>query len=180
MKRLALALLALTACGPRQPAERYGFVSRLGQDTVSLERVTRRGNTVTSDALDRFPRVRERHTEITLAPDGGIRRLVMDVTTPSEPPDQRVRHVEADVMGDSVIIVKRDRTSNLRWAFARGGATVMAHVPQMYSLYELYFASSLARRATRSSRGSSTSTASSTASRSTTAWCAGSRTAGPR
>jgi len=85
MKRFALAALALLACGCSDPAEHYGFVARLGRDTVSLERVTRRGNTVTTDAVDRFPRVRRRHTRIELAPDGRIRRLVMDIHTPSEP-----------------------------------------------------------------------------------------------
>src|SRR4051812_30784434 len=146
MKRLLLCA-ALGACGTNQPAEHYGFIARLGQDTISLESVTRRGNTVTSDAVDRFPRVRQRHSEISLAPDGGIRHLVMDITTPSEPENQRERHVVADVNGDSIIMTKRDGTGSKRWAYATGGATVMAHVPQMYSLYELYFASALHRTA---------------------------------
>ena len=83
MKRFTLAALALLVCGPETPTERYGFVARLGRDTVSVESVTRRGNTVTSDAVDRFPRVRRRHTRIDLDPSGGIRHLVMDIYTPS-------------------------------------------------------------------------------------------------
>ena len=42
MKRsvmLALAL-ALAACNADAPPERYGFVARLGRDTVSVERIT--------------------------------------------------------------------------------------------------------------------------------------------
>ncbi len=149
MKRLIVACLALAACAQSQPADHYGFVARLGNDTVSLESVTRQGNTLASDEVDRFPRVHSRHTEITLAPDGGIRHLVMDITTPSEPENQRHRHVVADVTNDSVLMTKRDGASNLRWAFATAGAgaPVMAHIPQMYSLYELYFASALARHA---------------------------------
>src|SRR5829696_10239996 len=112
MKRFILASLALVACGSNDPVERYGFIARLGQDTISVESVTRRGNTLTSDEVDRFPRVRQRHTEITLAPDGGIRRLVMDIATPSEPADQRSRHIVADVTGDSVIMTKRDGASH--------------------------------------------------------------------
>lgn len=146
MKRFILAGLALAACGPRQPAERYGFITRLGNDTISLESVARRGNTLTSDAVDRFPRVRQRHTEVSLAPDGGIRRLVMDIVTPSEPADQRERHVVADVTADSVLMTKRDAASYKRWAFARGPEPVVAHVPQLYSLYELYFGAALARQ----------------------------------
>jgi hypothetical protein len=147
MKRLILAALALLACGPAAPTERYGFIARLGQDTVSVESVTRRGNTVTSDAVDRFPRVRRRHTRIELGPDGAIRRLVMDIHTPSEPAEQRERRVVADVTADSVHVSKRDGTGTTARAFATGGGIAMAHVPQMYSLYELYFAAALKRAA---------------------------------
>jgi hypothetical protein len=147
-----LPALLLAACGRAQPAERYGFVARLGRDTVSAESVTRRGNTLVSDEVDRFPRVRRRHTEITLGEGGEIRRLAMDIVTPSEPADQRERHVVADVTRDSVLISKRDGTGTKRMAFATGGGTAMAHLPQMYSLYELYLAAAL-RRAAAAKRG---------------------------
>jgi hypothetical protein len=105
MRRLAFATLALlAACGPASSAEEYGFIARLGRDTVSLENVTRSGSTVTIDGVDRFPRVRRRHTRVELEPDGRIRRLVMDIHTPSEPADQRERHVAAEVTADSVRI----------------------------------------------------------------------------
>ena len=145
MKRFILTALAFAACGGNQPAERYGFIARLGQDTISVESVARRGNTLTSDEVDRFPRVQQRHTEITLGSDSGIRHMVMDITTPSEADEQRRRHIVADVTDDSVFIVKRDGKTNLRWAFAKRGETAVAHVPQMYSLYELYFTAALNR-----------------------------------
>jgi hypothetical protein len=147
MKRLVVAGLALAACRPSGPTEHYGFIARLGRDTVSVENVTRRGNRVTSDEVDRFPRVRQRHTEIELAENGGIRHLVMDIVTPSEQPKQRVRRVTVDVTSDSVHIVKRDSTGTVRRDFATGGSIAMAHLPQMYSLYELYFAAALGRMA---------------------------------
>ena len=150
MKRFILLLAGCVGCS-NQPTERYGFIARLGRDTISVERVTRRGNTITSDEVDRFPRVRRRHTEITLAPDGGIKRLVMDIETPSEPDNQRKRHIVADVTNDSVIMTKRDGAENKRWTFATAGATMMAHIPQMYSLYDLYFAAGLRRMTARSS-----------------------------
>ncbi|MGH7618309.1 MAG: DUF2911 domain-containing protein [Gemmatimonadaceae bacterium] len=143
MKRFILCALVLAACG--QPAEHYGFITRLGDDTISIENVVRRGTAFTADVVDRFPRVRERHAEVTLAPDGGIRHLVMDITTPSEPANERDRHVVADVTSDSVIMTKRDGSGSKRWAFAHGAEPVVAHVPQMYSLYELYFTAALAR-----------------------------------
>jgi len=144
MRRFILGLCALAGCGS-QPTERYGFITRLGNDTISVENVARSGNTLTIDAADRFPRVRERHADITLAPDGGIRRLVMDVTTPSEPANERERHIVADVTRDSVLMTKRDGAGFKRWAFAHGAEPVVAHVQQLYSLYELYFAAALAR-----------------------------------
>lgn len=149
---LALAAFAALACGRAEPAEEYGFIALLGRDTVSVERVTRSGNTVTSDAVDRFPRVRRRHTRIELGPDGGIRRLVMDIHTPSEPPAQRERRVIAEVAADSVRISRRDEAETVTRAFATQGGMAMAHVPQMYSLYELYFAAAL-RRAAAAHRG---------------------------
>jgi hypothetical protein len=152
MRRFAFATLALVACRPAAPAEEYGFIARLGRDTVSVERVTRRGNTVTTDAVDRFPGVRRRHTRIELAPDGAIRRLVMDIHTPSEPAAQRERRVVAEVTADSVRISKQDGTGTVRRAFATHGGIAMAQVPQMYSLYELYFAAAL-RRAAAEHRG---------------------------
>jgi DUF2911 family protein len=147
MKRFVFAVLVLQGCAASPPAEHHGFVARLGRDTVSVESVTRQGNRVTSDEVDRFPSVRTRHTEITLAPNGGIQRLVMDIHTPSEPSQQRDRHILAEVTKDSVHLSKRDSTGEKKYAFATGGGTAMAHLPQMYSLYELYFDAALARAA---------------------------------
>ena len=79
------------------PTEHYGFITKLGTDTIAVESVTRQGNTVTSDEVDRFPCVRVRHTVINLNPDGSIRHLVMDIHTPSEPANERERKVTADV-----------------------------------------------------------------------------------
>jgi hypothetical protein len=149
-RRLTLVValsLATAACRTNTPPEHYGFLALLGRDTVSLERVTRTGNEVVSDEVDRFPRVRRRHTRLTLGDDGGIRHLEMDIRTPSEPSSQRERHVVADVTKDSVTIVKRDSTGVRRIAFATGGLLTMPHLPQMYSLTDLYFGAALARAA---------------------------------
>src|SRR4051812_15898552 len=143
MKRIVFALLVLAACSKNQPAERYGFVTLLGRDTISIESVTRSGNTLMSDEVDRFPRVRQRHTDIDLNDDGSIKRLTTDIHTPSEPENQRDRHVDVKVSGNSVRISKRDKTGTVQRTFDTGGGIAMAHLPQMYSLYELYFAAAL-------------------------------------
>lgn len=145
MKRLALLFLAVQACAANHPTERYGYLARLGNDTISIESVTRTGNTLVSDEVDRFPRVRQRHSEIELAADGSIKHLVMDITTPSEPPDERVRHVVADNTGDSVFVTKQDSTGTKRKALRVAHGLTMAHIPQMYSLIDLYFAAAMRR-----------------------------------
>ncbi|MEP6683343.1 MAG: DUF2911 domain-containing protein [Parafilimonas sp.] len=153
---LCSAVLLLVSCGHTPPAEHYGFITQLGSDTISVESITRQGNTLTSDEVDRFPRVQLRHTVIKLNSDGSIRHLVMDIHTPSEPSNQRERKVIADVTSDSVHISKTDSTGTLHRAFATGGAIIMAHVPQMYSLYELYFAAALKHAATSKSEAGNT------------------------
>jgi hypothetical protein len=60
------SVLLLVSCGHKPPAEHYGFITRLGHDTIAVESVTRQGNTLTSDEVDRFPRERVRHTVIQL------------------------------------------------------------------------------------------------------------------
>jgi len=136
------AVVSLLSCNT-QPTERYGFLTMLGHDTISIESATRQGNTLTSDEVDRFPRVQIRHTVINLNDDGSIRHLVMDIHTPSEPPAQRDRKIVADVANDKVHLSKTDSTGTMNRDFPTGGSIVVAHVPQMYSLYELYFAAAL-------------------------------------
>lgn len=137
------AVILMISCSPEPPSEHYGFLTMLGNDTISVENVTRQGNTLTSDEVDRFPRVRVRHTVVSLDPDGSIKHLVMNIQTPSEPSNERERKVVADVSNNEVLISKTDSTGTVKRNFATGGSIVVAHVPQMYSLYELYFAAAL-------------------------------------
>jgi hypothetical protein len=139
MRYTALLIVAVVACKSNQPEEHYGFITTLGRDTVAVESITRRGNEITSDEADRFPRVRQRHTTITMRDNGEMKRLVMDIHTPSEPENQRDRHVEAEVSEDQVHIAKRDGTGTVSHTFDTNGAVALPHVPQMYSLYELVF-----------------------------------------
>ena len=140
------AAVSLLSCNT-PPAERYGFLTMLGHDTISIESTTRQGNTLTSDEVDRFPRVEIRHTVVNLNDDGSIRHLVMDIQTPSEPPGQRDRKVFADVANNKVHLSKTDSIGTVNRDFPTGGSIVVAHVPQMYSLYELYFAAALKQAA---------------------------------
>jgi hypothetical protein len=140
------AVVFVLSC--KLPSEKsYGFLTMLGRDTISIESISRQGNTLTSDEVDRFPSVRIRHTVVDLNDDGSIRHLVMDIHTPSEPSGQRDRKVVADVAGNKVHLSKTDSTGTVNRDFPTGGSLVVAHVPQMYSLYELYFAAALKQTA---------------------------------
>ncbi len=103
-----------------QKPERYGFLTMLGRDTISIEEISRQGNTLTSDEV-----------------------LVMNIHTPSEPSGRRDRKVVADVAGNKMHLSKTDSTGTVNRDFPTNGSIVVAHVPQMYSLYELYFAAAL-------------------------------------
>jgi hypothetical protein len=145
MKRYVPVLLLLAACTTEEPAH-YAFVTTIGRDTISVENVTRRGNRLTSDEVERFPRVRRRHTTVDLDADGSIAKLAMDIHSPSEKPADR--HAEATVSGGKVRISAKDGENTHNRTFDTGGSVAMAHVPQMYSLYELIFAQALKRAAT--------------------------------
>jgi hypothetical protein len=140
------AVLSLLACNTA-PTQRYGFVTMLGSDTISVESVARQGNTLTSDEVDRFPRVEVRHTVVDLNDNGSILHLLMDIQTPSEPPGQQNRKVIAEVANNKVHLSKIDSTGTVNRDFPTGGSIVVAHVQQMYSLYELYFAAALKQAA---------------------------------
>jgi DUF2911 family protein len=150
MKRSTLLPLLFLACSsaPSPPPERYGFVTTLGNDTVSVERIERTPTRLVTDGVDRWPFVRRRHTEFDLAPDGTIRHMVMDVRTPNGPsPRERGRRVTADFSRDAVKISVRDSSGVRDTSFATGGAITVPHVSMMYSVIELEIAAALRRAA---------------------------------
>ena len=141
---LALGLL-LVGCAESRPTERYGFVALLGRDTISLESIARYPDRFVSDEVDRFPMVRQRHTEVTLAPDGSPTHMDMLVRTPSAEPDGRERRIVARFARDTVRVSLTNGSGTRTIAMATDGMLTIPHVPQMYSLLELYFAAALKR-----------------------------------
>ena len=156
MKPSVLFLLLLLACGPAAPAEHYGFVTTLGNDTVAVERIARSPTKLVSDGVDHWPFVRRRHTEFDLSRDGTIRHMVMEVRTPNgRTPAERGRRVTADVSGDRVTISVRDSGGTRDTSFATGGAITVPHVSMMYSVIELEIAAALRRDAATGHPGDS-------------------------
>lgn len=157
MRRALCLLLTLAACGPADPespvrlegpVEHYGFITRLGQDTVAAEWIARSPNGLVSDGVDRWPFVRHRHTEMEIAPDGRLLRMVMDIRTPSgATPAERERRVVAQFTDDSVLITIRDSSGTTGRNFATGGALTVPHASMQYSVIEFEIASALQRGA---------------------------------
>jgi hypothetical protein len=149
MRRSALLPLLFLACSSTIAApERYGFVTVLGNDTVSVERVERSPTRLVTDGVDRWPFVRQRHTEFDLAADGTIRRIVMDVRTPNgRSPRERGRRVTADFSRDRLTISVRDSGGVRDTSFATGGAITVPHASMMYSVIELEIAAALRQAA---------------------------------
>jgi hypothetical protein len=148
MTRSTFLPLLFLACSSTTPPERYGFVTILGNDTVAVERIARSPTRLVTDGVDRWPIVRQRHTEFDLAPDGTIQHMVMEVRTPNGPsPRERGRRVTADVSSDKVSISIRDSSGVHDTSFATGGAITVPHVSMMYSVIELEIAAALRRAA---------------------------------
>ena len=144
--RVGVLTVTLAACAVSPPAERYGFIARLGNDTVSVERVTRSARSLVSDDVDRFPLVRQRHTVIDLDDKGRVSHMVMTVHTPSgASPRERYREVTATYTRDSVAVAIRDSSGVTSRTFATEGALAVPHVSMLYSVIELEIASALAQ-----------------------------------
>src|SRR3979409_1231773 len=147
---LPLPFLACTTPTPPEAPDRYGFVTTLGHDTVSVERIARSPTRLVTDGVDRWPFVRRRHTEFDLAQDGTIRHMVMDIRTPNgRSPRERGRRVTADFSRDRVTISVRDRRGERDTSCATGGAITVPHVSMMYSVIELEIAAALRQAAAK-------------------------------
>jgi len=59
----------------QESADSGAFVVRLGTDTISIERYTRRGNRLEAVAVGRSPRTVVARLALTLGPDGSVATL---------------------------------------------------------------------------------------------------------
>ena len=103
---LVLTGFAAFACR-QEPTESWGFVAMLGDDTTSVERVTRTGRRITGDAVGRSPLVVRRRWEVTLAPDGSVERWVMDTHIPNAPEGERDLHHEIERRDGAIRMVRQ-------------------------------------------------------------------------
>src|SRR6266498_3304420 len=131
--RLAL-LLALGAC---TRSETYGFVAVLGNDTTSVERVTRSGHRIIGDAIGRSPTVTRRHWQAELGPNGVITHWSMDTDIPNGPPDGRHLHHTATFI-DTVLVFTRGPSAGTRpFAYRKRYAETVPWNAFVYATWEL-------------------------------------------
>ncbi|MES2305085.1 MAG: DUF2911 domain-containing protein [Gemmatimonadota bacterium] len=142
-----LSLLALSLLAARLEAQSYGFISRLGRDTISVERVTRSATRVVIDQVERAPRVIQRHAEMALAPDGTVRDLTVDISTPNPlGNDPRTIHVTAAFGRDSVRIAHKTDAGTRNVTLSNSGYLTMPWSTYMFGSYELLAAAAAKRK----------------------------------
>lgn len=132
-------LLTLVACTAPQREERYGFVAVLGNDTTSVEQVTRTPSRITVDAIGRSPRVTRRHWEAKLGPDGTVQTWSMDTYIPNAArSDQRLHHT-ADFTGKALSFSRGVSSGARDFAYQKQYAATVPWNAFVYSTYEPLF-----------------------------------------
>lgn len=135
---LLLGTLAAMSCG-QEPAETWGFVATLGNDTTSVERITRRGDHIESDAVGRSPVVVRRRWEATLAPDGSLRHWTMDTHIPNAPPGRQDLRHELEIGEGTMHVVRQAATDTIDRPFRDPYMRTVPWNAFVYGTYELLF-----------------------------------------
>jgi hypothetical protein len=135
---ILLALLPAATCD-REPSTTYGFVATLGNDTTSVERITRTGNHIVSDAVGRSPLVVHRHWEADLAPDGTITNWNMQTRFANPPAGNGELHHRMTVTGNSVRLVRVADGDSSDVTYQKPYAVVVPWNAFLYGSYEVLF-----------------------------------------
>jgi hypothetical protein len=142
--KLASVAFAFLAAGPltaQAPATAY-VITRLGVDTVAVERYTRTGDKLEGDLVLRNPRVRTIHYIADLGPRGEITSMTAAVRRPSTaataPPVTQIVTRFGDTV--AVIDVQRngtvDTTMTGKKVYHGGVAPMLGVEPTSYGVYE--------------------------------------------
>jgi hypothetical protein len=132
---LALISVFLIPGCDRSAPESYGFIATLGNDTTSIERITRTANRITGDAVGRSPVVVRRRWEATLAADGSIRRWTLDTQIPNGVNVTSLHH-EATIERDRITLVRQVNDSTARFSYRLGYPATVPWNAFLYGTYE--------------------------------------------
>lgn len=124
----------------------YGFVVRLGRDTVAVERVRRTATQLVGDVLERNPAVVVRHYDAVLAPDGRVLHFVVD-SRQGTPQAGRpaFQHVSVDFLRDSVQATVGVGDSAVVTTFPTRGILAMPWLTTTYATTEQLLLAALGR-----------------------------------
>ena len=142
MRKTVLTLLAalllpaaLPGAALSQSPEQGGFITRMGSDTLAVERFTRSGGQLEGEVVSLVPMARTVKYKATLNPDATISRF--EVTgEPAEPSASGLRtSAEVRFVGDSVETVATRGDSTQRFSLAVGPGALPI-LPFTYAMYE--------------------------------------------
>lgn len=137
----ALIVLLSAALGAQTPTPTY-LVTRLGVDTVGIERYTRTGNKLEGDLVLRYPRVRTFQYTADLGPQGEIKSYTTVVTRPGSPANTPPLMRAVSTFSDSVAVItverngKADTALTGRKIYHGGVAPTLFTEPPAYGLYQ--------------------------------------------
>jgi hypothetical protein len=122
----ALAALALLAALPAagSAAESYSYVVRLGQDTLSLETVTRTATQVRGEYIVRTPRSLHRTYAMELAADGTVRHFELTSRAMGSLPGQGETRTRIEFLGDSAVVTVPRGDSSVTTRLAAGAGAI--------------------------------------------------------
>ena len=140
----AVLLLAPFVAAAQSPSY---IITRLGTDTVAVERYTRTASKLEGDLVLRYPRVRTLHYVADLAPNGAIKSMTTTVVrasaAPGAPPTLRM----VTNFGDTVAVIETmrngqpDTVSSGRRVYRGGVSPFIGTEPTSYGIYEQLLAS---------------------------------------
>jgi hypothetical protein len=138
-----IALLTLVAAPlAGQNATPAYIVTRLGVDTVAIERYTRTNDRLEGDLVLRHPRVRTVHYLATLSPQGQITTLTTSVRRPGADPNAPAAAQTVTRFSDSVAVIEvrrngqADTAASGRVSYRGLAAPMLGYEPTSYGIYE--------------------------------------------
>lgn len=138
---LALAFFVAVPVAAQNSTPAY-IVTRLGVDTVAIERFTRSSTALEGDLVLRHPRVRTIHYVAELGPQGEIKSLTTTVRRPGADPGAPPAIQTVTRFADTVaaIEVKRngqpDTSASGKKSYRGGVAPMLGVEPTSYGIYE--------------------------------------------
>jgi hypothetical protein len=135
---LLVAALATVSCA-QESTETWGFVATLGTDTTSVERITRKGDRIVSEAVGRSPLIVRRRWEATLAPDGSLRRWSMDTHIANAPAGEADLHHEVELSDGAIRLVRQTGRDTTDRTFRNAYARTVPWNAFLYGTFELLF-----------------------------------------